>query len=66
MFDIGFSEWIFMGCVALVLIAPKDFPRLARYIGQLYRKSQILYYRITNNLALYDDEPSHHTTNKGE
>lgn len=33
MFDIGFSELVLVGIVALIVIGPKDLPRVARMAG---------------------------------
>ncbi len=35
MFDIGFSELLVIGVVALVVIGPEKLPRVARTIGHL-------------------------------
>lgn len=38
MFDVAFSELIFIGIVALVVFGPEDLPRVARTIGHLLGK----------------------------
>lgn len=38
MFGIGFSEMITLIIVMLILINPKDFPRLVHRIGKVYGK----------------------------
>ncbi len=40
MFDIGFSELLVIGVVALVVIGPERLPRLARTIGHLVGRLQ--------------------------
>lgn len=40
MFDIGFSELIVIGVVALVVIGPERLPRVARTLGHLYGRLQ--------------------------
>ena len=40
MFDIGFSELLLIGVVALVVIGPEKLPRVARTIGHLLGKAQ--------------------------
>ena len=40
MFDIGFSELLVIGIVALVVIGPEKLPRLARTLGHLAGKLQ--------------------------
>lgn len=40
MFDIGFSEFIVIGLVALVVIGPERLPRVARTVGHLLGRLQ--------------------------
>ena len=40
MFDIGFSELIVIGVVALVVIGPERLPRVARTLGVLFGRLQ--------------------------
>ena len=40
MFDIGFSELMVIGVVALIVIGPEKLPRLARTLGHLAGKMQ--------------------------
>ena len=40
MFDIGFSELVVIGVVALVVIGPERLPRVARTAGHLMRRLQ--------------------------
>lgn len=40
MFDIGFSELLVIGIVALVVIGPEKLPRVARTMGHLFGKLQ--------------------------
>lgn len=40
MFDIGFSELIVIGLVALVVIGPEKLPRVARTVGHLLGRMQ--------------------------
>lgn len=40
MFDIGFSELIVIGIVALVVIGPERLPKVARTIGHLLGRAQ--------------------------
>ena len=40
MFDIGFSELLVIGVVALVVIGPEKLPRMARTIGHLAGRLQ--------------------------
>ncbi len=38
MFDIGMMEMLVVGVLALVVVGPKELPKLLRTIGGLYRK----------------------------
>jgi len=40
MFDIGWSELVVIGVVALVVIGPKDLPRVMRTVGQWMAKAK--------------------------
>lgn len=40
MFDVGFSELMLIGVVALVVIGPEKLPRVARTVGLLLGKAQ--------------------------
>jgi sec-independent protein translocase protein TatB len=40
MFDIGFSEFIVIGVVALVVLGPEKLPRMAKTIGHLMGRMQ--------------------------
>jgi sec-independent protein translocase protein TatB len=40
MFDIGFTELIVIGVVALIVIGPERLPRVARTVGHLYGRMQ--------------------------
>ena len=40
MFDIGFSELVVIGVVALVVIGPERLPRVARTLGHLFGRLQ--------------------------
>ena len=40
MFDIGWSELLVIGIVALVVIGPERLPKVARTLGHLYGRAQ--------------------------
>ena len=40
MFDVGFSELLVIGIVALVVIGPERLPRVARTLGHLFGRMQ--------------------------
>ena len=40
MFDISFSELMFIGIVALVVLGPERLPRVARTVGHMFGRAQ--------------------------
>jgi len=40
MFDVGFSELIVIGVVALVVIGPDKLPKVARFLGSMVGRMQ--------------------------
>lgn len=50
MFDIGWSEMAIIMLLALIIIGPKDLPRVARTIGQWVRKGRSLAREFQNSL----------------
>ncbi len=50
MFDIGWSEMAIIMLLALIIIGPKDLPRVARTIGQWVRKGRMLAREFQNSL----------------
>lgn len=50
MFDIGWSEMAIIMVAALIIIGPKDLPRVARTIGQWVRKGRMLAREFQNSL----------------
>jgi len=40
MFDVGFSELVVIGVIALLVFGPEDLPRVARTVGHLLGKLQ--------------------------
>ena len=40
MFDVGFSELLVIGIVALIVIGPEKLPRVARTVGHLLGRAQ--------------------------
>ena len=40
MFDIGFSEFLLIGVVALIVIGPERLPKVARTVGHLFGRMQ--------------------------
>lgn len=52
MFDIAWSELALIAVVALVVIGPKDLPKVMRTLGQLIRKMRLLAGEFQHN---FDD-----------
>ncbi|MGI9509341.1 MAG: Sec-independent protein translocase protein TatB [Geminicoccaceae bacterium] len=50
MFDIGWSEMAIIMLLALIIIGPKDLPRVARTVGQWVRKGRMLARDFQNSL----------------
>ncbi len=50
MFDIGWSEMAIIMLLALIIIGPKDLPRVARTVGQWVRKGRMLAREFQNSL----------------
>ncbi len=50
MFDIAWSELALIGVVALVVIGPKDLPKVMRTLGQWTRKARILASEFQHNV----------------
>jgi Tat protein translocase TatB subunit len=55
MFNIGFSELLFLGALALLLIGPKELPQVARMIGrflnELKRSADVFKEEINKSTA---------------
>jgi sec-independent protein translocase protein TatB len=51
MFDIGFSELMVIGVVALVVIGPERLPRVARTAGHLFGKLQRYVTQVKSDIS---------------
>jgi sec-independent protein translocase protein TatB len=51
MFDIGFSELVVIGMVALVVIGPERLPRVARTLGVLFGKLQRYVTQVKSDIS---------------
>ncbi len=47
MFDIGWSELLVIGTVAVVVIGPKELPQVMRGLGQMVRRAQYLKFAMS-------------------
>ncbi|MFM9889530.1 MAG: Sec-independent protein translocase protein TatB [Rickettsiales bacterium] len=56
MFDIGFSELLLIGIVALVVIGPKDLPVVIKHIAGFLRELRGLYAGMRHQMHQVMDE----------
>ena len=58
MFDIGWTELLVIACVAIIVVGPKDLPRMLRTLGQTIGKMRKLSreFQSTFNDALREAE----------
>ena len=50
MFDIGFSELVVIGIVALVVLGPERMPKAARFAGLWVRRARAQWYSVKAEL----------------
>lgn len=50
MFDIGFSELLVIGFVALIVLGPERLPKAARFAGLWVRKARAQWYAVRAEL----------------
>ena len=46
MFGIGFSELLVIMCIAVLLVRPKDLPKVFRMLGKLFGQVKSMYAEI--------------------
>ena len=51
MFDVGFSEWLVIALVALIVLGPKRLPHAARVVGALLRRIRSHWSSLRETLA---------------
>lgn len=56
MFGFGFSELIVIICVVIILINPKDFPKLAKKAGSIYEYCMRHINGFKKNLKKFEEE----------
>lgn len=58
MFDIGFSELLIIGVVALLVLGPERLPKAARFAGLWVRKARAQWYSVKSEFEreLADEE----------
>lgn len=56
MFDIGFSELLLIGVVALVVLGPERLPRVARTAGHLMGRLQRYLYQVKSDIRREMDQ----------
>jgi sec-independent protein translocase protein TatB len=50
MFDIGWSELIVVGVVALIVVGPRDLPKMLRTVGQYVNKARSMAREFQRNM----------------
>ncbi|MBL8300893.1 MAG: twin-arginine translocase subunit TatB [Rhodanobacteraceae bacterium] len=50
MFDIGFSEFVLIGVVALIVLGPERLPGAARTVGALLRRARSSWANVRNEV----------------
>lgn len=56
MFDLGWVELSFLAVLALIIVGPKDLPKLARGAGRLWSRAQRLYRHSLNSIQRLETE----------
>ena len=58
MFDIGWTELLVIACIAIIVVGPKDLPRMLRTLGQTMGKMRRMSreFQSTFNEALREAE----------
>ncbi len=56
MFDLSWGEIAFVAVLALIVVGPRDLPRLARGVGQVVGRMQRLYREQMFNLRRLENE----------
>lgn len=56
MFDFGFTELVLILIVTILIVPPKDLPRLFQTLGQWYRRLTTLYHGFMNEIQEITDE----------
>ena len=54
MFGISLQELLIIGLIAVVIIPPKEFPKLLRFCLNLYKKAQTLYTKLLREINMLD------------
>ncbi|WP_051234803.1 Sec-independent protein translocase subunit TatA/TatB [Marinimicrobium agarilyticum] len=56
MFDLGWAELSFLAVLALIIVGPKDLPKLARGAGKLWSRIQRLYRHSLQSITRLENE----------
>lgn len=56
MFDLGWIEIFFVCVLALIVVGPKDLPKLARSLGQIFNRAQRLYRDMAGSITKLERE----------
>ena len=50
MFDIGWSELLVIGCLALIVVGPKDLPKMLRMVGRYTAQARRMAQEFQRNM----------------
>lgn len=56
MFDIGWTEILFVGALALIIVGPKDLPQFARLLGNVLRRLRRYYREMSDSMQQLERE----------
>ncbi|WP_347330978.1 Sec-independent protein translocase subunit TatA/TatB [Marinimicrobium locisalis] len=56
MLDLGWAELSFLAVLALIIVGPKDLPKLARGAGKLWGRAQRLYRHSLQSITRLENE----------
>ena len=65
MFDIGFTELLVIGIVALIVVGPKDLPQMFRTLGRFTARLRALGREFTSAMHAAADESGAPRTSRG-
>lgn len=56
MFNFGFSELLLVIIALIIIIPPKELPKLFHHIGYWYKRGQVIYSRFMNEIQDITDQ----------
>ncbi|MDE0518973.1 MAG: twin-arginine translocase TatA/TatE family subunit [Oligoflexia bacterium] len=64
MLGLGFTEFVFLFFLALLLFGPKELPKLARLIARCIYEMKNLFQRLEKEWHLFEDQKTETTKSK--